>query len=232
MKPKIIFLHILKCGGTSMRYMLLQQFGYDKIAPVPVGVASGEWGYPYTRGVNPLEFQGKITPGMVEQYDVVMSHYDWRIIERLPEHHVISLFRHPIAQLYSLYKFMRRNSDLKRMHPEMQSMGFRRWLESDSVKPLLNTQTRYMSGHGCENLDSALQNLNNRRLTFGLVEYFAESVALFNLTFGWSLRMRHDNATHGELDLDTETYDMACELQADDMVLYEVARELFLERIR
>lgn len=88
---KVIFLHILKCGGTSMRYALLEQYGYENVAPVPIGAASADYAYPYLRGVDPLQYQATITSDKIEGYSVVMSHYDWGIVDRLPSWDVITL---------------------------------------------------------------------------------------------------------------------------------------------
>lgn len=232
---QIIFLHILKCGGTSLRHMLLEQFGYHQIATVPVGLSPTPREYPYMRDIDPLIYQQTITPEMVNQYSVVMGHYDWRIVDRLPERKVITMFRHPVGQLYSLFRYMKRIPKLIEMHPEMQSMSFREWLESDYSKPYLNTQTRYLSGHGVESLNTALVNLRDERLNFGLVECFPDSVRLFNQAFNWSLVERHENTDRHHLVppmLGRADYDLAKELQAYDMALYRAACELFGERVR
>lgn len=227
---QIIFLHILKCGGTSLRHMLLEQYGYDAIATVPVGLSPTPREYPYMRDIDPLVYQQTITPEMVSRFDVVMGHYDWRIVDRLPERKVITMFRHPVAQLYSLFRYMKRQPTLIEMHPEMQPMTFREWLESSHSKPYLNTQTRYLSGHGIESLDTALVNLRDERLTFGLVDCFADSVRLFNQVFDWTLVERHENTDPHEIVpsmLGRADYEFAKGLQTDDMVLYRAACKLF-----
>jgi hypothetical protein len=231
---QIIFLHILKCGGTSLRHMLLEQYGYDAIAPVPVGLSPTSRNYPYMQQIDPLVYQEMITPEMVTQYSVVMGHYDWRIVDRLPDRQIITLFRHPVSQLYSLFRFMKRMPTLVAMHPEMQPMTFYNWLTSEYSKPYLNTQTRYLSGHGIENLDTAMRNLTDERLTFGLVDRFEESTILFNRCFNWSLVERHENTDRHHLAKAwmAADYELAESLQNDDMVLYQAACELFEERIR
>lgn len=231
---QIIFLHILKCGGTSLRHMLLEQFGYEQIAPVPVGLSPTPREYPYMRDIDPLVYQTTITPEMVSRFDVVMGHYDWRIVDRLPERKVITMFRHPVGQLYSLFRYMKRQPTLAKMHPEIQPMSFYEWLTSEHSKPYLNTQTRYMSGHGQEHIGHALHNLKSNRLAFGLVERFDESVALFNRVFNWSMQSRRDNAAPAKFKKDLfkpEMLKLIESFQAPDMVLYRAACELFEERL-
>lgn len=222
---KVIFVHILKCGGTSLRYMLLDELGYIAIAPVPVGEARGDYEYPYTND-DPLVYQQSITPAMVELYSVVMSHYDIRIANRLPEWDVITMLRNPVHQLHSLYKFIQHLPQLREMHPDHQSMSFKDWLLSDKCKPYLNTQTRYLSGHGTESLEIALAWLDSPRMHFGILEKYSESVRRWNDKFGWSMSVEHLNKIV-ERPITEEEYDIAESLQTNDMKLYAKASYLF-----
>lgn len=231
MKPQVIFLHILKTGGSSLRYMLQEEYGNALIAPVPVGKATNRLGYPTVKGINPLIYQATITPEMVKDYSVVMSHYDWRITERLPEWQVITMFRHPVEQLYSTFRFMKWNHDLQIIHQDMQYMTFFEWMENGTAQSHLNTQTRYLSAHGAESIDEALDNLQNERLHFGVMEYFEESIRRWNKRFGWTMKPRHDNKTPRNRDLSDDEVKLAEHLQRDDMRLYNRAKQMFVERI-
>ena len=225
---KVIFLHILKTGGTSLRYMLLEQYGAGQIAPVPVGRVTG-LAYP-TLAENSLVYQASITPEMVADYAVVMSHYDWRITERLPDWPVLTVFRHPVTQLHSTFRFMQRNRDL-RQRLGVQATDFEAWLHDGESQRYRNTQTRYLSAHGMEDIDAALRNLESDRLTFGLLERFDESIALFNRKFGWQMRPRHDNAASSRQRLPDDIWAQAEIAQADDMRLYEKVCDLFEQQV-
>lgn len=227
MKPNIIFIHILKCGGTSLRHMLLDEYGYDAIAPVPLGGATGDFAYPHLHGVFPLQHQSTITPKAVKDYQVVMSHYDIQIASRLPEWHIMTMLRHPVEQLYSLFRFMKRNPDLKKMHSDIQHMGFEEWVCSNAAKPYFNTQTKYLSSHNQPTVHIAISWLLHGRLIYGILERFDESIALFNESFGWAMNSQHLNKAPSRTALSQDTMRMAEEYQRDDMELYRIACELF-----
>lgn len=227
MKPRVIFLHGLKTGGTSLRYMLLDEYGIERIAPVPIGDSIGEQTYPVLRGVNPLQYQRGVTTLMMSPYDVVMSHYDWEIVERLPGWEVITLLRHPVEQIRSLYQFMWQSPDF----PTFQDTAgpFMEWVRGEGSK-FLNSQTRLLSGHGCTSLDAAMRNLQCDRLSFGILELFGESVRRWNERFGWSMRVQHRNESEAVVQLSEREQVEVEFLQADDMQLYTDALWKFDER--
>lgn len=225
MKARVIFCHIIKCGGTSLRHMLLDEYGYDAIAPVPVNNPGANLPYPTVTGINPLVYMATVTPELVKDYPLVMSHYDIRIARQLPEHHIITMLRHPVNQLFSLFKFTNRN--LITSNQEEMNRRFRDWLTPENVAQFSNVQTRYLSSHGNENKEIALSWLMNGRLTFGILERFDDSLRLFNESFDWSLKAKHMNRTPKSSNLDAETIALVEKLQADDMELYRIACDLF-----
>jgi len=225
-KPKVIFLHGLKTGGTSLRYMLLDEYGADRVSPVPMGESQKEVDYPVLRGVNPLVYQDTVTPEKVAEYDVVMSHYDWQIVDRLPGWQVITLLRHPVEQIRSLYTFMLGAKDFELFG--FSAPPFMAWVRGEGSK-FLNSQTRMLSGHGCYSLDAAMRNLQDERLSFGILELFGESVQRWNERFGWSMRVQHRNESAAIVEL-SESDQVEVELlQADDMQLYTDALWKFCE---
>jgi hypothetical protein len=223
MLPRVIFLHGMKSGGTSLRYMLLDEFGYDAIAPVPMGASQTEVDYPTLRGVDPLQYQMQMREQDVSCYRVVMSHYDWRIVNRLPGWGVITLLRHPVEQIVSLYQFMLSARDFEAFR--FTAPPFLEWVQGEG-KVFLNGQTRLLSGHGRESVHVAMTNLTNPRLSFGLLEHFEESVARWNERFGWSLVVEHRNKSE-KIALSDEAIKLVEWLQSDDMKLYDVACEIF-----
>lgn len=226
MKPRVIFLHGMKSGGTSLRYMLLDEYGYDAIAPVPMGKSQLEVEYPVLRGVDPLKYQHTIDAHQMMRYQVVMSHYDWQIVKRLPGWDVITLLRHPVAQIVSLYNFLMGAADFSNF--KFTAPPFMDWVQGEG-KVYLNGQTRLLSGHGQSNLGAALNNLKDARMRFGILENFGESVAHWNEQYGWSMTVEHRNESVHRIPMTDAVYGAVSLLQHQDMILYETAMEMFLK---
>jgi hypothetical protein len=223
-RPRVIFIHCMKTAGTSLMNALAMEYGADRVMPSPLRVVDPELLFPLRLGKNPLEYQMSITPEDVHDYDVVMGHFDWHIVERLPDWRVITMVRNPVHQIQSLYRFIHRRPYMRSLHPMARRLRFEDWVRSDEGRPFLNGQTKFLSGHGVADVDVAIRNLQDERVAFGLVERFSESLALFNRVFGWNLQERHDKSGGAAEYEDDGTI---AALQADDMRLWRVACELF-----
>lgn len=227
MKPRIIFLHGLKTGGTSLRSMLLKEYGYAQVAPVPIGNSRFTQDYPVLKIVQPLDYQHYIQPADVAGYGVVMGHYDWDIVDSLPDWQVITLLRHPVDQIVSLYQYMRDSADF----PNFKPVSFMDWVRG-AGRVYLNHQVKLLSGHRVPSLDRALANLADKRLSFGMLEFFEDTVERWNTQFGWSLKVEHRNKAAQPLELSAKDYWTVCGLQAEDMVLYEAALSAYFDPLR
>lgn len=229
MKPKIIFVHPLKTGGTSLRHMLLHEYGADKIYPVPNGNDLGDYDYPVMDGaINPLEHQAMITPQIVDGYSVVMAHYDWGIVERLPDWQPITILRHPVEQLRSLYQFMCNRPHWSQFSPEQAtSEGFEIWVRDETNHVYANNQTAFLSGHHVQDAEVAICNLH--QVSFGLLEYFDESVRRWNQRFGWSMTVETHNTSpkSQRITISDELRDYVEQVQWKDMLLYKEALRSF-----
>ena len=224
MMEHVIFLHILKCGGTSMLHMLYEQYGVGYFHPVPISTVQKVVSYPSLRGVDALSWQKQINVQTADWYGCIAGHYDWGLVERLPNWQVVVMLRHPVDQLRSLYQYMARSFvEHQELSEWMTEIGFEGWIRSDHARTYFNGQTTYLSGHHVRNGAKALANLQQARVTFGLVERYAESVALFNRTFGWQMTEQHRHKSENVVALDDETFKFVEQLQADDMKLYQWA---------
>lgn len=227
-KPKIIFIHILKCGGTSMLHMLFDEYGVSEFHPVPLSTSLKKVEYPALRGVSALEWQNQINVNTAYHYGVIAGHYDWGLAKRLTQWTVVTLLRHPVEQIRSLYQFMLANRDaLGEIVDWMREVGFVKWVQSQHAQTYLNAQTTYLSGHHVRDLNLAKQNLHSERVVFGILEYFEESILRWNKHFGWDMTMQHRNSASNVLELDDDTRAMVERLQQQDMVLYQSACDAF-----
>lgn len=222
--PRVIFIHAMKTGGTSLQHMLVEQYGPELIFPVPVGNGVGRAGIPSTKGF-PSLVQHHINPRAVAPYRVVMGHFDWNIVRRLPGWEVVTLVRHPVEQICSLYQYMVANDSLFPQAPAMRRDGIEKWVLGEGAV-LLNNQTACFSGHrGDANL--AIQNL--RGASFGLLERFDESVERWNRRFGWNLQVQRRNVSQNPIEVTPPLRDFLTSLQAKDMRVYEEAKRMFEE---
>lgn len=229
----VIYLHILKCGGTSMLYMLYEQYGAGAFHPVPISTVKDVVEYPNLRGFTALSWQGMLQTDTIGFYGCIAGHYDWDIALRLPESRVVTFLRHPVQQLKSLYQYMAREvKEDRETALYLQGIGFAGWLASEHIQNYLNGQTTVLSGHRRRSLDLAMANLQSGRIVYGLVERYSESVALFNRAFDWSLREQKRNVAPNVIDLPDNIYQEALRLQATDMQLYDYACKHFEEQAR
>ena len=216
-----------------MLYMLYEQYGAEGFHPVPISTVKDVVQYPHIRGFDALTWQKMLNIDTVHFYGVLAGHYDWILAKRLPDWQVVTMLRHPVYQLRSLYQYMAREKKENREVAEyLTAIGFAGWVQSSHIRPYLNGQTTYLSGHGVRNVDIALNNLQSERVTFGLVERFADSIQLFNHKFGWSLTEQQRNISPNVVDLEPDVYQEVGRLQANDMRLYTWATEYFEEQFQ
>lgn len=228
-KPNIIFIHILKCGGTSMLHMLYKEYGVSLFHPVPISTSTWTVQYPHLRGVTALEWQTQVNLETVNHYGCIAGHYDWGLADRLPQWQVVTILRDPVEQIRSLYQYMVASANEVPEAGWMEEIGFETWVQSNHAQMYLNGQTRYLSGHRVKNVNLAIRNLREQRVVFGLLEQFEESVRRWNEHFGWSLDIEHHNKAKESLKVSEEIRLMVEQLQSDDMKLYQVACDLFKE---
>jgi len=101
MTPVILSIHTAKTGGHTLREILRQIFGYERVLV----------DHPDVGARNPEDFVGRINNG---HFDVIHGHeallHKW-------EKHVpvrpVAWMRHPYTRLLSWYYYMRRSSTIK-----------------------------------------------------------------------------------------------------------------------
>lgn len=211
-----------------MLYSLFEQHGVSGFYPVPVSTVKDIIYYPHLRGFDPLQWFKQIDTDTIDFYSCVAGHYDWDMANKLQDWQVITLLRHPVDQLRSLYQYMaREEKEDYNKAKYLQHIGFDGWLISDDIKQYLNGQTRYLSGHDIWHVRYAMQNLQSERVTFGLVERYADSLNLFNKKFGWELKEQKRNVSPNVVVLEPDVYQECVKLQSADMQLYEYALDNF-----
>jgi hypothetical protein len=227
----IIFLHIPKTGGVTLRATLRHKYSETLRVHSPHNMAKVE--------NVPLDERRTAR--------VVTGHLLYGVHQYIPQEcEYITLLREPVARALSNYYRIRENPH-HWFHEQVRSgMGLEDFVR-DPAGPADNLQTRLISGRrwgdmisrgsdghlkptrlGSETLEEAKQNLE-RFLVVGLTERFDESVILVRRALGWKLPMYAiRNATKSRPDeppapevvelirerdqLDVELYGYACDL--------------------
>jgi hypothetical protein len=236
MAEVILFNHIPKTAGTTMKHVLWRAIGTPRVL-ISVGEAHGE--------LIP-EFAARLDRNLDRRHAIV-THVGFGVERWLPARHSYPAFtflRDPISRTLSRYWQYR--LVLSRT-PAKPALSLEEWLD-DLVLHRYNAQTGFLSGlwtsHYLEGapltreqfdrqaLGDAKRNLESHQVV-GLTERFDESMLLLRDRFGWPLfkstyrrvnvisgGSRVSELTGGEL----EAVRAANEL---DLELYEFGRELF-----
>ncbi|RKZ88835.1 MAG: hypothetical protein DRR19_12120 [Candidatus Parabeggiatoa sp. nov. 1] len=125
---------------------------------------------------------------------VVYGHVHFGIHKflRLQNYQYIAFLRHPIDRVLSFYSHNARHPDTSHHAAIQGGMSLLEMLESEITIETNNHITRLLTAQGqpdlfddTQMLEQALANIEKHFCFVGLVEKFAESVALLGKTLGW-----------------------------------------------
>ena len=254
---KLVFLHIEKCGGTTLRTMLEAQFAAHRICPERFnGLA--DW-----------------TANELAGYDVFAGHFDLACCSVIPGHRnaVITMLREPKARLLSLFRFWKSHVPapafgrtlvaLARDSTAAEFFGHPCVVRHPSIRDAIAGQLTRMMGSAdivdgfpvlsegdpiLADPDRCLEDSWSKLAglaAFGLIERFAESTRLLNDRLGLRLQpIEPQQVLHTLVSpmLDTvrpqpEPVTARLDLLLDalttiDQALYGRATALFAERVR
>ncbi|MFC2046006.1 sulfotransferase family 2 domain-containing protein [Chloroflexota bacterium] len=182
----IIFLHMPKCGGTTVHRILERQYPSDVIFT--------------TDGARPSE--------STRQFAAMpqASRYDFRLIRghmpfgvhrfARPPVTYCTILRDPVERMISLYHYVLREPSHHLHHDVSGSrMAFDDFVSSNLSEALSNAMTTKLTvdpfarvpvtGSPNESLERAKTVLNEHFTVVGLVERFDETLILMSKSFGW-----------------------------------------------
>lgn len=209
--PRLIFVHVPRTGGTTMRTEILYK-AVDRRAVYCVGGPE-----PPTRGGSVEELLA-LPRKELEQLRVIVGHMPFGLRERLPRpetwHYVVTL-RDPIARTVSCY-YQIRSSPKHRCHAEAvrqtleESVRGRHWPSLDGMCQHLSNARygRQFDSPGAM-FEEAVRNAESCSLV-GITEFYDETVRRLCGRFGWrvpayepkySLTPKDRALTEGELEL-------------------------------
>jgi len=219
----LIFLHIPKTAGTTLRTVLHRHY--------PHHVIFSFYEYPKDRH----DFFA-LSEERRRELRVLQGHipFGYHRFLSVPVDY-ITLLRNPVDLVISLYYWILRTHDPGLYHfVEGKSLSD---FAGSGLALVRNQQTRMISGaiNDCtnEDLQAAINNLNVHFTAFGLHARFDESLILFKRRLGWKstfyarLNVTKGRPTRHETPL--STINLIEKNNALDMELYEFARKRFDE---
>jgi len=233
---QIVFLHVPKTAGTTIRGIAYSHYGEARIAPI----------YPGEPMYLGIEEFAKLPEAQRDCADFVIGHVMFGFHRHLSgkrPYRYATMLREPIRRCASLYDhFAARH--FRGAPPAIAAL-----LERPEGFQFNNHQTRTLSGmHAplgkCPRamLDKAKENVEQAFVYLGITELFDESLLFAEAVLGWPLRpyeARNVSARNPGWQLhqiadtaDKKEIDRLEELNSLDRELYDYARARFLAQLR
>jgi hypothetical protein len=227
----LIFLHVTKTGGTSLRWALEDQFSVKEVLRCYAAKGCSK------------EFLKEIAISKGEQFRFLTTHFDFgtHVHFKQPTTY-LTMLRDPISrtlsEFYSFY-YKKNPAEIGRSD-EQNTIEY--YLNERSLNWKDNQQVRFISG--CRegksitgvHLRQAKDNLQRHFSAVGITEDFERSLALYCKVFGWNhmLYVRR-NKTHLKERRKKPTSVQMKLLEASntlDQELYLFAKELFENQVQ
>jgi len=230
----IIFTHIPRTAGTSLRLVIERNYKPERILQV--------YGDAIPRAAEFVAAQN------LNNIQVVRGHIGFGVHEVLPEgeHEYITLLRHPYDRLVSLYRYILRDKG-HFAHRQVVDMPFRKFVSSGVTAETDNGMVRQLCGIeeyqqkpyadykvpfgtcGPEQLELALKNLEEHYTIVGIQERFGKFLDACRQRYEWRIPKSppHANSTtrmqdptpSGKVVRSVMTFNMY------DLLLWDYARQ-------
>jgi hypothetical protein len=179
MEPgKIIFLHLPKTGGTTLRAIFNQQYGSEAVC----GIYDGDPGFISHEDFNAL------SPIERSTYQVYCGHLPYGLHKDISEKiDYYAMFRKPIERIISYYHHTMTHAPAFKENP----VSLLKFLNRQD-RQIDNLYTRFISGQSAEfgkcstaMLFQAMENIDHHFVTVGLQEQFDKSIELLSNKLNW-----------------------------------------------
>ncbi|MCB8978082.1 MAG: sulfotransferase family 2 domain-containing protein [Ardenticatenaceae bacterium] len=182
----VIFLHIPKTAGVTIRHLIRKQYR-----------ASEMYHHNLLLPKEMDEALGNLSSEQKSQIRILWGHLIFGVHTYLPEPTTYFTFlRNPIERTISHYYYvLSRPQEFEIATYIMENqIGFHEALERELIRDIQNVQTRMIAGLPYDyppntyteaHLETAKQNLAEHFAVVGLVERFDESLLLLKKAFGW-----------------------------------------------
>lgn len=236
-KQVVIFLHIPKTAGTTLRYIIQYQYKPSAIYEL--------YGPSATHSERLEEFK-RLSDARKAEIKIVNAHLGFGLHEFLPQPCTyITFLRNPVDRVVSMYYYFQRtgnnyvqNLTLKEF---IQTYGGARdnmtkYLSGEKLKIQLNDPNNEID-YQCssESLETAKSNLKKHFKIIGIAERFDESLILLKNKLGWKVPLYDKNNVSknrpSTKEVSKDTLNLIEKFNEFDIQLYEYAKEIFEELI-
>jgi len=228
----IIFLHLPKCGGTTLNRLI--EWEYNPLEIFSVDPSFFRWSY-WRLAKTPVE--------RLKRIRVFKGHMPFGLHKRLSRPaKYITVLREPIDRAISSYYYAQ-SYKLDPQHRMASKMSLEEYIRTT---PKENVQTKLLAGYTngydflsgeCTPamLETAKRNLSQSFSLIGLTERFDESLVLAKIMFGWHIRQYANfNVTPTRPKKESvapAVRELVAERYRYDVQLYEYAEQLFNETL-
>ena len=226
----LIFLHLPKCGGTTLNRII--EWEYNPLRIFSIDPIFFLWSY---------QKLNRWPASRLARMQVLKGHMPFGIHRRLPQPFTyITFLRDPVERVISAYYFAKNYL----LHPKHRWISKLTLEEYVRISPNHNVQTKYLSGRefvgdyhagDCteEMLTMAKENLVQHFSLVGLTERFDEGLAILKIIFGWQIsKYAKFNVTKTRLkkaSLPASTVELIQERNRFDVALYDYGVPIFNE---
>ena len=220
----LIFLHIVKAGGTSLRWVLEDQFPCKNVLRC------------YESKGCTLDQVLAIPEKRKKQFQFFVSHYSFGTHELFPQPATyITMLREPIARSISQYYSFIYEDPKGKWNNSVRSIAG--YIHNMKKVKYDNLQVRYIANVPqedeltIEHLEIAKDNLQNYFSAVGITERFEESLALYSKVFGWKkltyVRRNITKSKPDDIQLESHLLKLLNKYNELDLALYKFCLSLF-----
>ena len=223
-KEQIIFLHIPKTAGTTLRNIIYAQYGEARTAPI----------YEEESSFFSKEQFKQLIDTRKDQADVIIGHIEYGFHQLLAgnrPYRYAALLRDPIKCCLSLY------NHFKNVHYSGSDISLLELIKGPHGGHFINLQTRIICG--INDFNAAIDTIDREFALIGITERFNETLLLASHILGWRMipYKRLNISTQWkinyieELKNDKRAMDLLIDMNEIDIRLYEYVNSRLTERL-